>query len=164
MQEYLSGATEIAFEVFVGQAFFGIRIRGEPGEVHRLSMALWCYFCLSDTGKQFIDHLESAESWTLLQGAPSMVEIGAVNAWQSVGAFRLPASKLLLTELQKTCLYILQTPLGCDRKYAKALEIGYLHPVVHWLGLPISDLQKPFAISSQMLVEALQLTHLLYGE
>lgn len=163
LQEYLSGATEIAFEVFVGKSFFGIRIQAEPDEVYRLSMALWCYFCMFDTGKQFIDHLERVESWSLLKGAPAMVEIGAVNAWRSVGAFRLRASKLRLTEFQKIFSSILQTPLARDRKHVKALEIGYLQPVIHWLGLSISDLQEPFAISRQMLFDALQSTHPTYG-
>ena len=162
LQEYLSGATEIAFEIFVGKAFFGIRIQAEPDEVYRLSMALWCCFCLFDTGKKFIDNLEKVESWSLLKGAPSMVEIGAVSAWQSVGAYRLPASRLRFTDLQKILFNILQTPLVRDCKHAKALEIGYLHPVIHWLGLPISDLQEPFAISSQMLLDALQSLSLIH--
>jgi len=153
---FLDSTDEVAFEVFFGDAFFGVRLEGQASLVARLSSACVEAFSSSLDGNTFFESLQDASGWKGLGQTASFTEIGTVNAWRSVGSFRMPPPDQALLHLEELWPLICRTPLARDIDHKKALEFAYEHPVKHWFALPVSRSIAPLTISHAMLRQALE--------
>lgn len=141
----LSGQEEMAFELFFGAAFFGVRFTGAPTVVDERIRA-----CLAATvgAKHGADFFAALAAGTELKGWGEFVEfaeVGAVNAWKSVGAVlaeRLPATE---REFEAWWQAIVGSPLARETAHAKAVEFACSAPVSHWFALPVSAPNPPHA-------------------
>jgi len=152
---YLDATDEVAFEVFFEDAFFGVRLEGPTNHVARLSSGCVEAFASSADGADFFASLQDTCGWKTLGHSPSFTEVGAVNAWRSVGSHRLPPPDQALVDLQALWPVLCATPLARDTEHKKALEFAFEHPVKHWFALPVSRSIAPYAISRDMLQQAL---------
>jgi hypothetical protein len=152
---YLQGAHEIAFEVFFGDAFFGVRCEGAPTEVASFSQHCVDSFGPADTGAAFFEALEFARSWSALGRSIVFAEIGAVNAWKSVGAYRLPKPIQALEDFDTLWAALSQTPLAKETQHKKAVEFAYDLPAKHWFALPVSQSPHSNVLSQSELRSAL---------
>lgn len=153
---YLDGAGEVAFEAFFGDAFFGVRIEGDAGRVTEQAGACVMAFGDACDGADFFARLQDGCGWQGLgRSAPSFTELGAVNAWRSVGSHRLAPPEEALSQLDALWPALSSTPLARDQAHRKALEFAYERPVPHWFALPVSSALPPHALSRDLLRQAL---------
>ena len=156
LKAYLATSTEIAFELFFDDSFFGIRFEGESNRVLELSEhCLACLHNISDFNT-FIAALEAHPAIGKLCQEVSHVEIGAVNAWKSIGSFVMPLPAQALANIDEVWSNSALTHLKNEDKHPKAVEIAYAAPYPHWLGFPISTKEHPYALSKVMLTEVLR--------
>jgi hypothetical protein len=135
LDSYLANRTEIAFEAFFGRAFFGARLSGTAPEVKAFSIQ-----CLKAASAQasFFDTLKRGLGCPVVGQKPNFAEVGCVNAWRSIGAFRISQSQPSASEFELLWNEICDSPVGRDTKHAKAIEFAFKQPLEHWFGLPIS--------------------------
>ena len=154
---YLENRTELAFEAFFGRAFFGVRLSGTACEVKAFSLQ-----CLKAISAQasFFDTLRHELGCPVLGQKPDFAEIGCVNAWRSIGAFRMTELPPTASEFELLWSLICDSPVGRDTGHAKAIEFAFKDPLEHWFGIPISFEGSPNLVSKTLLFEAERtLTH-----
>jgi len=163
LREYLAGGNELAFELFFGASFFGVRFIVPPTFVLELSQH--CLICLDNSldAASFITAVGNHNFCGELCHEVAHMEIGAVNAWKSVGSYRLPAPAQTLDKIDKLWSEICSTQLIDDVKHPKAIEFVYSDPHPHWLGFPISIQQPPYSLSKEMLRGVIQKFAANYG-
>jgi hypothetical protein len=154
---YLADAEEVAFEVFFGTAFFGLRCRGTPQQV--LQFALACIRAQHESlvGDSFLSLLSSALEVPAWGEHVEFAEVGAVNFWKSIGPYRVPDLKLAQGNPEVLLQALKQTPLGQNTQHPKAMELGCIGIFPHWFGLSVSSEQPPFALSLMQLKQVLAL-------
>jgi len=156
LREYLAGGNELAFELFFGASFFGVRFIGTPAFVLELSQH--CLICLNNSldADSFIKAVGNHAFCGELCHEVTHMEVGAINAWKSVGSYLLPTPAQTLGNIDELWSEICATQLINDVKHPKAVEFAYTDPHPHWLGFPISIQQPPYSLSKEMLREVLQ--------
>ncbi|WP_284619213.1 hypothetical protein [Aquabacterium humicola] len=87
---------------------------------------------------------------------PAFAEVGAVNAWRSVGAFRIERPHEAARDLDALWTALMAAPVARADTHRKAMEIAYDAPLPHWLGLPVCEARPPFALSLERLRAALE--------
>ncbi|MGN6649122.1 hypothetical protein [Trinickia sp.] len=154
VRDYLDGATEVAFEAFFDSAFFGIRFCGTTQEITQ--RAFECVIALRNAldGASFFADLSTRLELDALGHDVSFAEVGAVNAWRSVGPFRIDRP-YDLSDCFDTLWHALgASAVGSDVLHRKAIEFAYDRPVAHWFALPVSAPVAPFRLDSDSLQEA----------
>ncbi len=153
IREYVRERTEIGFEVFFGAEFAGVRFEGQPEYV--VESALRCVDLLSKVHdhSSFFDRLAQRFNWSGLGDSFEFAEVGAVNAWKSVGPFRLNLKADV--HVDEIWAEMLHSPVGLNRSHAKAIEFGANRPTPHWVGLPVSGPQAPFELDLSLFASAL---------
>lgn len=158
IRRWVAGRREVAFEAFLGDSFFGVRREGPRDEVERF--AVQCVQALravaSGHGIHFVDALSQALGLTGFCGMPAFAEVGAVNAWRSVGAFRIERPHEAARDLDALWTALMAAPVARADGHRKALEIASAAPLPHWLGLPVCEARPPFALSLERLRTALE--------
>lgn len=155
IDDYLNGAEEVAFEVFFGDAFFGLRFNGTAEEVKRSGLACVKAYqseCANGTFFSSLSLLLNTPSWG--QNV-AYAEVGAVNFWKSVKPYRLPDLKKAQNNPAAIFQDLLVTPVGLDRRYPKALELVCDGPIAHWFGFPVSLPESPYRPSGDLFTAAL---------
>jgi hypothetical protein len=68
-------------------------------------------------------------------------EIGAVEAWKSVGAFHIDDPKMALQDIDQLLLQVSESSVGKDTVHLKAIEFVFSNGdgTNHWIALPISE-------------------------
>jgi len=155
IEAYLAGATEVAFEAFFGEAFFGARLSGETRAVAGFALACVDAFRVAVDGATFFSHLSGHTSLSGWGQSISFSEVGAVNAWRSVGAFKTAAPHEALKEFDALWEQLTLTPLAGNSSCKKAIEFACLLPIPHWFALPVSLSHPPFELSRERLRQAL---------
>lgn len=153
--QYLEGADEVAFELFFGPAFFGLRFRGTPDQVKFGALASVKAYRLCSADAPFFNLLSdflNTEPWGQ---TVAFAEVGAVNFWKSVGPYRLPHLDKAKDHPESIMQTLLQTTVGGNTEHPRALELGCDAPYPHWFGLPISSQTPPYALSYKLLSDAL---------
>jgi hypothetical protein len=152
LDDYLADRTEVAFEAFFGRAFFGVRLSGTPLEVKALSIK-----CLRAANAQasFFDTLRHELGCQVVGQQPDFAEIGCVNAWRSIGAFRMTQPQPFASEFEPLWDLICDSPVGRDTDHPKAIEFAFKQPLEHWFGIPISVEGGPNRVSETLLRQAL---------
>lgn len=155
LREYLAGGSELAFELFYDTSFFGVRFTGTPAFI--LELSEHCLKCMNIPVdlQSFITAVGKHDLCGELCHEVAYMEVGAVNAWKSVGSYRLPAPEQSLVNIDKLWSEICETQLVNDVNHPKALELAYTHPLPHWLGLPISTQQPPYSLNKEVFREVL---------
>ncbi len=154
---YLGNRSEVAFEAFFGDAFFGARIEGQPPMV--VAFAKQCIQALRAASQgelfmaAFAEHLQRGQ----LGRNVAFAEVGAVNAWRSVGALRIPNPREAISDVESLCAALERSPVGRDALHRKAIEFAFDDPLSHWYGIPIAAPEAPCKISRVLLVDALRL-------
>lgn len=155
---FLAGGREVAFEAFFGRAFFGFRRTGDAAELVRLTTR--CGRALRDAASgsaffQAIGEITQLPLGTRLRFA----EIGAVDAWRSVGAFRIEDPGSARADLDSIWERVLGCAVGQNRTHPKAIEFGYDNAdgTTHWFALSISSNAPPFELRRDLLDKALGL-------
>jgi hypothetical protein len=154
---YLADAQEIAFEVFFGTAFFGLRCRGTPEQVQSLALACIRAQNQSRHAGSFLTLLSDALDVPAWGQQIEFAEVGAVNFWKSVGPYRVPDLKLAQADPAALLQLLQSTELGQNTKHPKAMELGCTGIFPHWFGLSVSSEQAPFALSLTQLRQVLAL-------
>lgn len=154
IRDYIDGATEVAFEAFFDSAFFGIRLRGTTQEIAR--RATECVAALRNAvdGASFFADLPRRLELDALGRDVSFAEIGAVNAWRSVGPFRIEPLSDLSDRFDGLWHSLGTSAVGRDVLHRKAIEFAYDLPVPHWFALPIGSSVAPFELDSNLLKDA----------
>ncbi len=157
LHAYLGDSTEVAFEAFFGDAFVGARIEGTPSAIRSFAGQCMLAMHAANQGESFVAafgrHLQLGPLGEVL----AFAEVGAVNAWRSVGAFRIQDPRGALADLEPLWVALQSSPAGRDTQHRKALEFAFEQPLVHWFGIPISTPDAPGELSRALLEEALHL-------
>lgn len=129
---------ELAFEVFSGAAFFGLRMSGVSArELSEFAaLVVECLRNRSTVSEIVLDMASLGLVDTF--GRPDFLEIGAVFAWKSVGAFHLEAGEKTLSSWDRWWPTFESTALFGECRYPKAVEFGFSSRVPHWCGVPIA--------------------------
>jgi hypothetical protein len=156
IKTYLAGRNELAFEMFFDDLFFGMRFFGSPALILELSQNSLNCVKTSRDARSFIKavgyHVLSIE----LCREVTHIEVGAVNAWQSIGSYLLPPPAQAFAHFDELWSDICTTELANDIKHPKAVEMAYGEPLPHWIGFPISNQQPPYHLNKDMFREVLQ--------
>jgi hypothetical protein len=153
---FLNQSREVAFEAFFGLAFFGARCVGEPQKVE--FFAVKCVQALrGSSSSPFLAAMNEQFGCPRRGAIASYAEIGCVNAWRSAGTLRLSNLHTALAKFEETWLTTQQSLPYRSAQYRKAIEFAFEQPMPHWFGLPISEPEPPYAISKEMLRDALRL-------
>jgi hypothetical protein len=143
-----SAPTDIGWEVFLADGagsdqFFGIRLAGlSKAEQQRFCVGALRFFD-SRGRRSGQDFLEFARNMLaapqLLNGQPSFLELGIVNAWRSMGPVRFESAPGAPMACEK-----LQQALAAHPHYSEiranpiAIELAFDSPLPHWLGVVVS--------------------------
>lgn len=146
LHDYLAGTPELAFEAFFGDAFLGLRLRGEPPAVAAQARA--CVDALREAadGIDFLTRLAAGlglPGHYAFAGPPDFAEVGAVNAWRSVGGFRIEPPSRLLDDFEGVWQALAASPVGRDTVHRKAIEFAGSRPLPHWFALPVGRADAP---------------------
>jgi hypothetical protein len=152
---YLGDASEVAFEAFFGHAFLGARAVGTANDVTHFAMSCITSLAQTRSARDFFEHLQQHLGVTELGKYIAFAEIGAVNAWKSIGPFRLPALDPSLVAINQWWRELECTALAADTTHLKAIEFVGFRPVHHWLAVPVSKPSMPFAASQDAVHHAL---------
>jgi hypothetical protein len=135
LDAYLANRTEVAFEAFFGSAFVGARLSGTTSEVKAFSIQ-----CLKAVSAKtsFFDVFRHHLGCPVVGQKPDFAEVGCVNAWRSVGAFRINDLQASSSGFEQLWRLIEGSPVGRDSDHAKAIEFAFKQPIEHWFGIPIS--------------------------
>lgn len=157
LQAYLGESTEVAFEAFFGEAFFGVRMAGSSSAIHSFGGLCVQAMQSANQGECLVAVLSG-----LLQRGPlgeqlAFAEVGAVNAWRSVGALRIPDPSGALANVESVWAALARSTVGCDTQHRKAIEFAFEHPIAHWFGIPLSTPDDPCRVSRALLENALRL-------
>lgn len=153
--DYLAGATEVAFEAFFGAAFFGARMSGEAQEVAEFSFACVSALGAATDGASFFSSLSKYKSLGAFGRQIVFSEIGAVNAWRSVGSVKTGEPRDALEKFDALWSSLASAPLARNTGHSKAIEFAGAFPIYHWFALPVSSSQPPFALDRELLRQAL---------
>ncbi len=98
LETYLEGANEVAFELFFGASFFGIRFKGASS--YLLELAMHCLECMCSVTDfdSYVIALGKHPLCGKLCNEITHMEVGAVNAWKSVESFPMPEPSQVLVE------------------------------------------------------------------
>lgn len=154
VRDYLDGTTEVAFEVFFDSAFFGIRLRGITQETARRAFECVAAFRNAVDGASFFADLSRRLELDTLGRDLRFAEVGAVNAWRSVGPFRIDRLGDFSERFDVLWHSLSASSVGDDGLHKKAIEFAYDLPVPHWFALPVSLPMAPFQLDSDLLREA----------
>ena len=154
LRTYLGPATEVAFEAFFGDAFFGVRLSGPPPAIRAFADQCLQAICAAAQGESFMAALGQRLHFGPSRKKISFAEVGAVNAWRSVGAFRIPDSHLALSDFESLWAALESSQVGQDTQHRKAIEFAFDHPLAHWFGIPVSTQEAPHQISRALLRDA----------
>jgi hypothetical protein len=152
---YLGDCTELAFEAFFGQAFFGLRLAGTPAQVQDFAFEGLAALRASRDGS-FFAQVRQRFQLPSAGAALAFTELGCVNAWKSVGAVRFDDPQAAAAAFDDTWRRVQASPLSRDTRHVKALEYAFEAPLAHWFGVPVSELEAPFDLSPSALRQALQ--------
>lgn len=154
VRDYLAGATEVAFEAFFDLAFFGIRLHGTAQETVRRAFQCVAAFENSVDGASFFADLSRRLELDTLGRDIAFAEVGAVNAWRSVGPFRIDRPSDLSDCFDALWRSLEASSVGRNVSHRKAIEFAYDLPAPHWFALPVSLPVAPFQLDSDALREA----------
>jgi hypothetical protein len=84
----------------------------------------------------------------------AFAEVGAVNAWRSVGAFRIDRLGDVSERFDALWQALGASAVGRDVSHRKAIEFACEQPVPHWFALPVSQPVAPFALDAAALRDA----------
>jgi hypothetical protein len=152
---YLDHCTELAFEAFFGQAFFGVRLVGTAAQVQAFALEGLRALGASRHGGFFAQMQQRFQ--LPVPGAPlAFTELGCVNAWQSIGTLRFDDPQAAAAHFDDTWRQVQASPLARDTRHAKALEYAHSAPLAHWFGVPVCEADAPFELDRSALLQALQ--------
>ncbi len=139
VKRYLGRKEEIASEAFFGDAFFGARKRGTPEELLRFVLDFNRALASSESGPDFFRHVVERPGISVGSGF-LFAEIGAVDAWKSVGPFRIEDLRAALEHFEELLNRLERSPVGRERAHAKAVEFAFDDGgCEHWIALPVSE-------------------------
>jgi hypothetical protein len=151
---FLESNQELAFEVFFGQAFLGVRFEGKTDQVKSFAIACVQAFLLARDARTFFESLCEQTGLTNFTQSFSFAEIGAINAWRSVGAFKI--NDLLEPDLEAIWQALQTSSVTANTTHVKAIEFACNQPIAHWLALPVSLLEPPFELQENLIRQALE--------
>ena len=158
VRDYLDGRQEVAFEAFFTNAFWGFRRIGDTEQLVQLIAR--CSQVLANAGSgghffEMIRHVTKLPLGLVFRCA----EIGAVNAWRSVGPFSIKDPAAARLTFDSTWEQLNNSSVGCNITHPKAIEFAFDSgdETNHWFAVPVSSDSPPFEISRARLSEALSL-------
>jgi hypothetical protein len=151
---YLALSTEVAFEAFFGDSFFGARMTGSPQEVETFSIQ--CIRAVR-ARESFFPVFQQEIGCPVRSQQPDFADIGCVNAWRSVGAFHISEFQASSAEFEQLWHSLQECAVGQDTRHAKAIEFAFERPVPHWFGVPVSIPGESHRLSEGLLCKALGL-------
>ena len=143
-----SAPADIAWEAFLAddaglEQFFGIRLAGlSKTEQQQFCIDALRFFdsCGRRTGQDFLEFARGMlAAPQLLNGQPSFLELGVVNAWRSMGPVRFASTPCAAVAHEG-----LQLALAAHPRYSEAhatpiaIELAFNAPLPHWLGVVVS--------------------------
>jgi hypothetical protein len=148
---YLEGASEVAFEVFFNRAFIGARSQQEP-----LPFARACItsFERATCAADAFGDLEANLVIGPMAQTFEFAEIGAVNAWKTVGPFRIDPLKNV-EQFDGLWTSIEQSTVAIHEAHDKAIEFGSTSPIPHWIALPASASHSPHLLNRNLIRNAI---------
>lgn len=155
IRSYLQGASEVAFEAFFGEAFFGIRFSAEPAAVERFAEDCTHALQQASDGQAFFSAMSKMLGVTRLAERFAFAEVGAVNAWRTIDPFRIAGPRKAYDEFDLVWADLCRTSLARDHLHRKAIEFAFDAPLHHWFALPVSAAQPPYDLSADLLRQSL---------
>jgi len=153
VKRYLGSKDEIACEAFFGDTFFGARKRGRPDDLLRFVLDFNRAFASSTSGGDFFRRVEERPGIPVGKGF-LFAEVGAVDAWKSVGPFRIDDPCAALERFEELVSRLERSPAGLEHEHPKAVEFAFEGGgFEHWIALPVSE---GSAIVPSMLQDALR--------
>lgn len=154
LASYLALSTEVAFEAFFGDSFFGTRRVGSPLEVEVFSRQ-----CIqaAHARESFFPVFQRELGCPVAGQQAAFAEIGCVNAWRSVGAFQVPDLQAATADFEQLWLRVEESAVGHDSRHVKAIEFAFERPVPHWFGIPVSSPSGSNRVCKHLLGHALGL-------
>jgi len=137
---YLKSRNEVACECFFDDAFFGTRRIGPTDHLVEFVLSFMRNLGRSQSGSKLFEALRSELNIKISEHF-AFAEIGAVDAWKSIGAFRIDNPLGPLNSFESFYEALSASPVGQDRTYKKAIEFAFdnLDGTYHWIALPISS-------------------------
>ncbi|MDD3918320.1 MAG: hypothetical protein PHX00_14285, partial [Synergistaceae bacterium] len=152
VKKYLGKKDEIACEAFFCDAFFGARKRGTPEKLVRFVLDFNRALALSANGRDFFRRVAERPGIPVGNGF-LFAEVGAVDAWKSVGPFRIEDPCAALEHFKELLSKLERSAASREREHPKAVEFAFGGGCEHWIALPVSE--GPVIVPS-MLEDALR--------
>jgi hypothetical protein len=136
----VAGQCEVACEAFFGDAFFGVRRRGVPDELVTFVWVFASRMANAKTGHIFFEHLTRELNIPIAQKF-KFAEVGAVDAWKSVGPFEIKNPLYALHNWDQFMTSLRASAVWREQEHVKAVEFAFDNGdgTTHWFALPVSD-------------------------
>lgn len=138
-----NGEEALAFELFFGTAFFGVRFTGSPTAVGERIRDCFAAARAALGGADFFAELSARTGLHGWGAQADFAEVGAVNAWKSIGAVRVEGLPVAETDFEAWWQAIARSPVARETAHPKAVEFACSAPVPHWFALPVSTPEPP---------------------
>ena len=144
ISEKFSDINDLAFEVFFDNSFFGLRNNSKHTSFE-FSKICTKNFLNCSNGYELLKNLASDLDSEPFFRKLEFLELGAVNAWKSVGSVKLELNDLTINweELSKASVFK-------DKEHIKSIELAYSGTFQHWFALPVSSLDPPYNIDREL--------------
>lgn len=139
------GKEELAFELFFDAAFFGVRFTGSPAAVGERIRDCFAAARAAHDGADFFAELSARTGLHGWGAKVDFAEVGAVNAWKSIGAVRVEGLPVEEADFEEWWHAIARSPVARETAHPKAVEFACSAPVPHWFALPVSTSEPPHA-------------------
>ena len=151
LNTYLDQAPDVAFEVFFGPCFLGIKL---PDIASPTALARCCIDALDEAmnAAEFVNSVRRYCALDLPFKRIVSAAIGATNAWLSVGPYRLTTQQL--SDVGLFWSDLARAPVASNSTHPKVMEAVFAGETDHWLALPVSVMAPPYEISPTALHEA----------
>ena len=140
VREYIGDRREVACEAFFKDAFLGVRRQGDPEYLISFVLGFAKALESSCSGSELSETL--IRRFNVPIGVHfRFAEIGAVDAWKSVGPLHIPDPQAVLAGFDQLLRDLELSSVGQERHHSKAIEFAYDNQdgTTHWIALPISD-------------------------
>ncbi len=144
ISEKFSGIDDLAFEAFFDNSFFGLRNNSKYTSLEFSKICIKNFLNCSN-GYELLENLAlDLHSEPFLRKL-EFLELGAVNAWKSVGSVKLELNDLIINweELSKASVFK-------DKEHIKSIELAYSGTFKHWFALPVSSSEPPYSIDREL--------------
>lgn len=158
--EYVKNRNEVACEAFFGKSFFGMRKQGSESDLANFIFEFSKSIEISQDASGFFDQVSKFIDFQIAEKF-LFAEVGAVDAWNNIGAYKIVDPVKELSSLDQLLVNLSKSNVGIDHLHDKAIEFAYANGdgTTHWVALSVSQNNDISELKLEEILNFYQIRH-----